>query len=64
MVIYYRCSLDPPADVLIRSPEHEVLKVSYCDRSMSVVPRALSVVRHAASTISFKNLLLLHPWAN
>ena len=30
----------------ISSPEREVHKVSYCDRSMSVVPRALSVVGH------------------
>ena len=29
----------------ISSPRHEVLKVSYCDRSMSVIPRASSVIR-------------------
>ena len=39
--------------VLISSPEHEMLKVSYCDRSVSVV-------RPAASTICFKSLLLIH----
>ena len=36
---------------LISSSEHVVLKVSYCDRSMSVV-------RHVSC------LLLLHPWVN
>ena len=30
------------------SPEHEVLMVSYCDQS-------LSVVRHSSSTICFKS---------
>ena len=30
---------------LFSSPKHEVPKVSYCDRSMSVVRRASSVVR-------------------
>ena len=29
---------------LISSPEHEVLKVSYCDSAVSVVWRALSIV--------------------
>ena len=36
------------------SPEHEVLMVSYCGQSMSVVCRASSVVRRAASTIALK----------
>ena len=31
--------------LIFSSTEHEELKVSYCDRSMSVVPRASSVVR-------------------
>ena len=31
--------------LLISSPEHEVLMVSYCDQSMSVVRRPLCVVR-------------------
>ena len=38
----------------ISSPEHEVLMVSYCGQSMSVVHRALSVIRRAASTIALK----------
>ena len=38
---------------MFSSPEHKVLKVSYCDQSMSVV--------RTASTICFKSLLLLHP---
>ena len=33
---------------VISSPEHEVLMVSYCDQSMSVV-------RRPSSTISFKS---------
>ena len=36
------------ADMFISSPEHEVLMVSYCDQS-------LSVVRRASSTICFKS---------
>ena len=36
------------------SPEHEVLMVSYCDRSASVVRRASSFVRRVASTIALK----------
>ena len=40
---------------VISSPEHEVLMVSYCDQSMSVVRRASSVVRRASSTICFKS---------
>ena len=53
-----------PAHNVISSPEHEVLMVSYCGQSMSVVRRASCVVRRAASTIALKSLLLLHPWAN
>ena len=36
-----------PLVYLFSSPEHEVLMVSYCGQSMSVV-------RHAASTIALK----------
>ena len=36
------------------SPELEVLMVSYCGQSMSVVRRPSSVVRRAASTIALK----------
>ena len=39
---------------LISSPEHEVLMVSYCGQSMSVVRRPSCVVRRAASTIALK----------
>ena len=38
----------------VSSPEHEVLMVSYCGQSMSVVHRPSCVVRHAASTIALK----------
>ena len=31
---------------LVSSPEYEVLMVSYCDRSMSVVPRSSCVVNN------------------
>ena len=44
---------------LFSSPEHEVLMVSYCGQSMSVVHRPSCVVNNC-----FKSLLLLHPWAN
>ena len=37
-------------DDIFSSPEHEVLMVSYCDQSLSVV--------RALSTICFKQLLL------
>ena len=40
-----------------RSPEHKVLKVSCCDRSVSVV-------HCIASTICFKWQLLLHHWVS
>ena len=38
-------------DSLFSSPEHEVLMVSYCGQSMSVVRRASSVVRRASSVV-------------
>ena len=41
------------------SPEHEVLMVSFCDRSMSVVRRPSCIVHNF-----FKHLLLLNHWAN
>ena len=41
---------------LFSSPEHEVLMVSYCDQSMSVVRRPSSVVRRPSSTICFKRV--------
>ena len=44
---------------LFSSPEHEVLMVSYCGQSMSVVRRPSCGVNNC-----FKSLLLLHPWAN
>ena len=44
---------------IISSPEHEVLMVSYCAQSMSVVRRLSCSVNNC-----FKSLLLLHPWAN
>ena len=37
------------------SPEHEVLMVSYCDQSMSVVRRALSVVRRQQFVLKAKS---------
>ena len=37
----------PPGPLLIfSSPEHEVLMVSYCDRSMSIMGHVSFVVRH------------------
>ena len=39
---------------IFSSSEHEVLMVSYCGQSMSVVRRASCVVRRAASTIALK----------
>ena len=39
---------------LFSSPEHEVLMVSYCGQSMSVVHCASYVVRRVASTIDLK----------
>ena len=51
---------------LFSSLEHEVLMVSYCGQSMSVVGHASSVVRRPSCGVNncFKSLLLLHPWAN
>ena len=61
---------------IFSSPEHFVLKVSFCDRLMSVVRRPSSVVRRASSTIAsidffsetaWPNLMKLHrnvPWVN
>ena len=51
---------------LISSPEHEVLMVSYCGQSMSVVRRPSCVVRRPSCGVNncFKSRLLLHPWAN
>ena len=43
-----------PLVFLISSPEHEVLMVSYCGQSMSVLRRALFVVCRAATTIALK----------
>ena len=43
-----------PGARVFSSPEHEVLMVSYCGQSMSVVHRASCVVRRAASTIALK----------
>ena len=46
-----RQSIDPVSDSkhvqngVFSSPEHEVLMVSYCDQSLSVVRRASCVVR-------------------
>ena len=40
--------------IFISSPEHEVLMVSYCGQSMSVVRRPSCVVRRASSTIALK----------
>ena len=37
--------------VFVSSPEHEVLMVSYCDQSLSVVRRTSCVVRRSSSTI-------------
>ena len=47
--------IDCDADLFISSPEHEVLMVSYCDQSLSVVRRPSCVVRRASSTICFKS---------
>ena len=44
---------------LVSSPEHEMLMVSYCGQSVSVVRRPSCGVNNC-----FKSLLLLHPWAN
>ena len=41
-------------DQVISSPEHEVVMVSYCGQSMSVVHCSSCVVRRVASTIALK----------
>ena len=46
------------------SPEHNMLRVSYCDCSVSVVHHQSSVVHHASSTICFKWHLLHNYWAD
>ena len=58
----------PTQSSFVKSPEHEVLMVSYCGQSMSVVRCALSVVRRlscvvscAASTIALKAYSSYHP---
>ena len=43
---------------IFSSPEHKVLKVSYCDRPMSGIQHLSSVNNF------FKHLLLLNHWAN
>ena len=53
--------LNPKTDqicqfLLFSSPEHEVLMVSYCDQSLSVV--------RALSTFCFKGLLLQNGWTD
>ena len=35
---------------LVSSPEHEVLKMSYCDHAVSVVRQSECVVCHSSST--------------
>ena len=42
---------------LVSSPEHEVLMVSYCGQSMSVVRRASCVVRRPSSVVRRQQLL-------
>ena len=41
-----------PYSPLVSSPEHEVLMVSYCDQSMSVVRRASCVVINLFQKVS------------
>ena len=41
-----------------------MLIVSYCNQSMSVIRRPLSVVPRDLSIICYKRQLLLHSWAN
>jgi len=38
---------------IFSSPEHKVLRVSYCDRSLSVVRRRASSVVRRASSVNF-----------
>ena len=42
--------------VIFSSPEHKVLKVSYCDHPVSGVRRPSSVVRRVSSTIHSKHI--------
>ena len=42
--------------VVFSSPEHKVLKVSYCDHPVSGVRRQSSVVRRVSSTIHSKHI--------
>jgi len=44
----------------ISSPEHKVLRVSYCDLPLSVVRRTSSSIVRRASTVVRKLLLLKH----
>ena len=64
-IIPQDCSLgDPlpklPAEALnsniFSSPEHKVLKVSYCEHPVSGVRRQSSVVRRVSSTIHSKHI--------
>ena len=43
----FRCDVPLLIVILVSSPEHEVLMVSYCDQSMSVVRRASCVVNNS-----------------
>ena len=45
-----------PTNIVVSSPEHEVLMVSYCDHSFSVV--------RALSTFCFKRLLRRNGWTD
>ena len=49
ILIFFMCLL------FFSSPEHEVLMVSYCEQSLSVVRRASCVVHGSSSTICFKS---------
>ena len=51
---------------IFSSPEHKVLKVSYCDHPVSGVRRQSSVVRRPSCVVnnSFKAHLLLNYWTN
>ena len=47
--------------VIFSSPEHEVLMVSYCDQSMSVVRRASCVVRRQQFVLKANSSWTLGP---
>ena len=53
-------------NTIFSSPEHKVLKVSYCDHPVSGVRRQSSVVRRPSCVVnnSFKAHLLLNYWTN